>query len=111
MIERKFDLVTVKNYKEDIDNLFYMVNELLYGIGPEKINKGDVAILISSFEDVIRLSSMYNTVIEQVIQYNNISISTPQKYISANLRNACNLTEMVYNKYKYLSRFGNKIQS
>jgi len=106
MIENKFKLATVKKHKEDLNSLFRMVNDLLHGIGPEKINKEDYELLISSFEDVVRLSCMYNDVIEQVVEDNNIVTSDPQKYISDNLSNACKLTEKVYNKYKHLSRFG-----
>lgn len=55
MIEKKFDIVTVKKCKEDINNIFKMVNELLYGVGIEKINKEDAEeVLISSFEKVVR---------------------------------------------------------
>lgn len=106
MVENKFDLVTVEKYKEDLNNLFRMVNELLYGIGPQKIDKEDFEVLISSFENVVRLSGMYNDIIEQVIKDKEIVTSDPQEYISANLNNACTLTKKVYNKYKHLSRFG-----
>ena len=106
MIENKFDVFTVEKYKEDLDKLFYMVNDLLHGIGPQKIAKEDFEVLMSSFEDVVRLSGMYNDVVYQVIKDKKIVTSDPQEYISANLNNACNLTQIIYSKYKHLSRFG-----
>ncbi|RMD03226.1 glycosyl transferase [Clostridium autoethanogenum] len=106
MIGNKFNLATVRKYKEKLDNLGSMVNDLLYGIGLQKINKEDKEILIRSFDNVVKLSGMYNDVAEQVISNKQIITNDPQKYIGDNLSNACTLTEMVYNKYKHLSRFG-----
>jgi hypothetical protein len=106
MIEKKFDIVTVKKYKEDINNIFKMVNELLYGVGIEKINKEDAEVLISSFEKVVRSIGMYNDIFEQVIEDKEITTSDPQSYISSNLDCSYTLTEKIYSKYKHLSRFG-----
>ena len=105
MIENKFDIITVQKYKEDFDKLFYMINDLLYGIGSEKIDKEDFEVLISSFKDVVRLSSMYNDIVQQVIEDKKIIIEDPQEYIGNNLTNACNLTQSIYRKYKHLSQF------
>ena len=105
MIENNFDLVTVEKCKDDLNSLSLMVNDLLHGIGPQKIAKRDVEVLIRSFENVVKLSGMYNDVVEQAIRDKEVVTSNPQKYISHNLSNACNLTEIVYNKYKNLSRF------
>ena len=105
MIENKFDIITVQKYKEDFDKLFYMLNDLLYGIGPEKIDKEDFEVLMSSFENVVRLSSMYNNIVQQVIKDKEIVTEDPQEYIGNNLTNACNLTQSIYRKYKHLSQF------
>ena len=106
MLESKFDLDTVEKYKEDLNNLFKMVDELLHGVGINKIENEDCHILVSSFDSVVRLSSMYNDIIKQVIQDGDISTSDPQKYISSNLKNAVTLTKIVHDKYKHLSRYG-----
>jgi len=106
MIESKFDLVTVKKYKEDLNNLFRMVDELLHGVGIQKIDKDDCEILVSSFDMVVRLSGMYNDIIEQVIRDGEITTSDPQKYISSNLDTAVVLTKKIHDKYKHLSRYG-----
>lgn len=106
MIESKFDLFTVKKYEEDLNNLFYMVDELLNGVGIQKIEKKDCEVLISSYEKVLRLSGMYNDIIKQVIDEGEIVTSDPQGYISSNLDAAVILTKKIHNKYKHLSRYG-----
>jgi hypothetical protein len=106
MIESKFDLVTVKKYKEDLNSLFRMVDELLHGVGIHKIEKEDCEILISSFDNVVRLSGMYNDIIRQVIDNGEITTSDPQEYISSNLNTAVVLAKKVHDKYKHLSRYG-----
>ena len=106
MLESKFDLDTVKKYDEDLNELFRMVDELLHGVGILKIKKEDLEVLISSFDKVVRLSGMYNDIIEQVINDGSITTSDPQKYISSNLNSAVILTKKVHDKYKHLSRYG-----
>lgn len=106
MIESKFDLVTVEKYDKDLNKLFRMVDELLHGVGIQKLDKEDCDVLVSSFDNVIRLSGMYNDIIKQVIDEGEITTADPQKYISSNLDTAVVLTKKVHDKYKHLSRYG-----
>ena len=106
MLESKFDLDTVEKYKKDLNSLFQMVDELLHGVGISKIENEDCHILVSSFDNIVRLSGMYNDIIQQVIKNGDISTSDPQKYISSNLNNAVVLTKKVHDKYKHLSIYG-----
>ncbi|SHJ47807.1 glycosyl transferase [Tepidibacter formicigenes] len=100
MLENKFDAVTVKKYKEDLNDLFFMINDFLYGIDMQRMDKSDLEVLISSFAKVIRLTGMYNDIIEQVIVDKEIVTADPQKYISLNLNSAIILVEGIYSKYK-----------
>lgn len=105
MLENKLILSNLKEERQAIDETFRMVEELLYGIGIQKLDKSDIEPLISAFISMIRVSGMYNDVMEQVLE-EDVQTVDPRSYIKSNIENSNELVRIIHDKYKHLTKWG-----